>query len=76
MCKAFDDMLAEHWCQGWCEGWHEGWQEAQSKRKGVVEDYLGKLWNTLLAAERYDDLILATKDRKHCKKMLEEFRII
>ena len=68
MCKAFDDMQAEWELKG----------ERRGKRKGrrEGEDSMGKLWQILFPAGRYEDLMLASTDRNYRKKLMKEVGII
>ena len=60
MCKAFDDM-------------QRVW-ELKGERRG--EDSMGKLWQMLFPAGRYEDLMLASTDRNYRKKLMKEVGII
>ena len=59
MCKAFDDMLADRENKGRIEG----------------EDSMGKLWQLLFPVGRYDDLMLASKDRRYRRELMKELGI-
>ena len=79
MCKAFDDMQAEWELKGELRGELRG--ERRGKREGKREgrregeDSMGKLWQILFPAGRYEDLMLASTDRQYRRELMKELGI-
>lgn len=63
MCKAFDDWMKDVRQEG----------ERTGVEKGL--DQMGKLNHKLVAANRIDDLLRASDDRKYRQKLMVEFGI-
>ena len=83
MCKAFDDMQAE-WelkgerrgeLRGERRGKREGRREGRRKGRREGEDSMGKLWQILFPAGRYEDLMLASTDRRYIRELMKELGI-